>query len=270
MQWIMATFAACPASYYFVKLSILFFYLRVFELQAKLRYIIYAMFVYCTIYYGVAFFAIIGLCNVRNRAWDITVTMNCFAYGKLTFAIGGLDLVADVIVLVFPIPQVLKLQISWPQKIYLLVIFLFGLTASAACAIRLAWAVQFRNTTDATMAQYHVVTMFCIEHYLALIAACMPTLGPFFRFLRPSRLKQVVKGHKPLREDVGGPWSRPGTIDHSLMYGSVLRSEHRGNDLRPAESEVALTTMGKIDEEHAMKDLGKPKPVHGRDWRRPE
>lgn len=128
MQWIMATFAACPASYYFVKLSILFFYLRVFELQAKLRYIIYAMFAYCTIYYGVAFFAIIGLCNVKNRAWDITVTMNCFAYGKLTFAIGALDLVADVIVLVFPIPQVLKLQISWPQKVYLLVIFLFGLT----------------------------------------------------------------------------------------------------------------------------------------------
>ncbi|KAL8896569.1 MAG: hypothetical protein Q9207_007648 [Kuettlingeria erythrocarpa] len=128
VQWIMATFAACPASYYFVKLSILFFYLRVFDLQAKLRYIIYAMFVYCTIYYGVAFFAIIALCNIKNRAWDITVTMNCFAYGKLTFAIGGLDLVADVIVLVFPIPQVLKLQISWAQKVYLLVIFLFGLT----------------------------------------------------------------------------------------------------------------------------------------------
>ncbi|KAL8926582.1 MAG: hypothetical protein Q9208_002909 [Pyrenodesmia sp. 3 TL-2023] len=110
--------------------------------------------------------------------------------------------------------------------------------------------------------------MFCIEHYLALIAACMPTLGPFFRFLRPSRLKQVVNGHKPLRDDVGGPWSRPGTLDHSLMYGSVLRSEHRGNDLRPAESEVALTNMGRIDEEHAMKDLGKPKPVvHGRDRR---
>ena len=83
---------------------------------------------YCTIYYGVAFFSIIGSCNVNNRVWDITVTMNCFAYGKLVFAIGGLDLVADIIVLAFPVPLVLKLQISWPQKIYLLVVFLFGLT----------------------------------------------------------------------------------------------------------------------------------------------
>ena len=123
----MASFAACPASYYFVKLSILFFYLRVFPLQAKGRYMVYALIAYCTIYYWVAFFAIIGLCNVHNREWDITVTMNCFAYGKLTFAIGGLDLIADFLVLAFPIPMVVKLQITWPQRIYLLFVFLAGL-----------------------------------------------------------------------------------------------------------------------------------------------
>ena len=127
IQWIMATFAACPASYYFVKISILFFYLRVFQLQAKLRYIIYALMLYCTVYYWVAFSTVIGLCNVKNRNWDITVTMNCFAYGKLTFAIGGLDLIADAFILAFPIPMVVKLRISWPQRIYLLFVFLAGL-----------------------------------------------------------------------------------------------------------------------------------------------
>ena len=127
VQWIMATFAACPASYYFVKLSILFFYLRVFNLQAKLRYFIYALMGYCTIYYWVAFSTVLGLCNARNREWSLTASMNCFGYGKLTFAIGGLDLVADAIILAFPIPMVLKLQISWGQRIYLLFVFLAGL-----------------------------------------------------------------------------------------------------------------------------------------------
>ena len=127
LWWIMATFAACPASYYFVKLSILLFYLRVFQLRANLRYMIYALIAYCTIYYWVAFFAIIGLCNVHNRAWDINVTMNCFGYGKLVFAIGGMDLVADVMVLAFPVPMVLKLRISWEQKVYLLFVFLAGI-----------------------------------------------------------------------------------------------------------------------------------------------
>lgn len=127
LWWIMATFAACPASYYFVKISILFFYLRVFQLQAKLRYIIYALFAYCTIYYWVAFATVIGLCNVKNRTWDITVTMNCFAYGELTFAIGSLDLIADALILAFPVPMVVKLRISWPQRIYLLFVFLAGI-----------------------------------------------------------------------------------------------------------------------------------------------
>ena len=128
LWWIMATFAACPASYYFVKMSILFFYLRVFNLQIRLRYMVYALFAYCTIYYWVAFFAIVALCNVYNREWDITVTMNCFAYGKLTFAIGGMDLIADILVLAFPVPMVLKLHITCTQRIYLLFVFLFGVS----------------------------------------------------------------------------------------------------------------------------------------------
>lgn len=123
----MAIFAACPASYYFVKISILLFYLRVFQLQPRLRYVIYMLMAYCTIYYWVAFSTIVGLCNARNETWDITATMNCFAYGKLTFAIGGMDLVADVLVLAFPVPMVLKLQISWPKRIYLLFVFLAGI-----------------------------------------------------------------------------------------------------------------------------------------------
>jgi len=172
LWWIMATFAACPASYYFVKLSILFFYLRVFHLRAKLRYIIYALFAYCTIYYWVAFFSIVGLCNMKNRTWDMTVSMNCFAYGELTFAIGGLDVVADAFILAFPVPMVLKLRISWSQRIYLLFVFLAGvlrvlhmlerknrayadlyIRASVACAIRVAFGVQ-----GLRMLQWHSIT----------------------------------------------------------------------------------------------------------------
>lgn len=53
--------------------------------------------------------------------------MNCFAYGNLTFTIGGLDLIADILILAFPIPMVLKLRITWPQRIYLLFVFLAGI-----------------------------------------------------------------------------------------------------------------------------------------------
>ncbi|KAK3173218.1 hypothetical protein OEA41_006547 [Lepraria neglecta] len=141
LWWITATFAACPASYYFVKVSILFFYLRVFQLQAKLRYIIYVLFAYCTIYYWVAFFTIMGLCNRKNR-------------------------------------------------------------------------------------------MGCIEHYLALIAACMP-LGPLFRWLCPSQwgkhAEHIELGPKTNHYDDAEAFQRVWprnhntrtTPDDSLMNGSI-------------------------------------------------
>ena len=54
--------------------------------------------------------------------------MNCFANGNLVSAIGGLDLVADVLILAFPVPLVIKLEISWTQRVYLLSIFLCGIS----------------------------------------------------------------------------------------------------------------------------------------------
>ena len=123
----MAIFAACPASYYFVKVSILLFYLRVFPPSKRTRFLIYTLLVYCTLYYGVAFFTIVTLCNIKNREWDVTAQMNCFAYGKLALAIGGLDIVADALILSFPIPMVLKLKVTWQQKVYLLFVFLAGI-----------------------------------------------------------------------------------------------------------------------------------------------
>lgn len=126
-QWIMASFAACPASYYWVKLSVLLFYLRVFPPYRRTRYTIYALIAYCTFYYWLAFGAVVGLCNAKNRDWDINSTMNCFAHGPLLIAIGAMDLVSDFLVLAFPVPFLIKLQLSWPQKIYLLVVFGAGL-----------------------------------------------------------------------------------------------------------------------------------------------
>ena len=67
----------------------------------------------------------------------------------------------------------------------------------------------------------------CIEHYLALIAACMPTLGPFFRYLRPSHLKNVAQGQQHLGNDpydeIERQWPRPHKTspDSSLLRPSI-------------------------------------------------
>ena len=123
----MAVFAACPASYYFIKMSILLFYLRIFPPTKKITYTAYFLMAYCTIYYAIAFITTVTICNVKNKEWGITMTMNCFAYGDLMLALGWLDLLVDVLILAFPLPMVVKLKVSRPQKVYLVAIFSCGI-----------------------------------------------------------------------------------------------------------------------------------------------
>lgn len=72
----------------------------------------------------------------------------------------------------------------------------------------------------------------CIEHYLALIAACMPTLGPLFRYLRPgawrSRIGQPTAENGPSdeAEEAGLRRGWPQhthkySPDSSLLHGSI-------------------------------------------------
>lgn len=127
LQWIMAAMAGCPASYYCIKMSILLFYLRVFPPTKKIRYTVYGLMAYCTVYYGIAFIATTTMCNLENRTWDITMQMNCFSYGDLSLTLGGMDLISDALILAFPIPMVWRLQLSWQKRVYLLCVFLCGI-----------------------------------------------------------------------------------------------------------------------------------------------
>lgn len=52
--------------------------------------------------------------------------VNCLSYGRLSLVVGGLDLLGDAMVLLFPIPLVLRLKISGGQRVYLLIVFLCG------------------------------------------------------------------------------------------------------------------------------------------------
>ena len=75
----------------------------------------------------------------------------------------------------------------------------------------------------------------CIEHYLALIGACMPTLGPFFRWLRPSHWKQGNPDHRRYHDTEAFQPAWPKThktssTDDSLMNGSMNLATPAGHD----------------------------------------
>ena len=65
-------------------------------------------------------------CTPVQAAWNLSLSRKCIDLGQFYLAQGIVDVILDVILLVTPVPFLLKLHITGPQKIGLTVVFALG------------------------------------------------------------------------------------------------------------------------------------------------
>lgn len=108
-----------------VKLSILLLYRRIFPSQIlHRRLIIIGLFV---LGQGIAAdFSIIFQCFPFRLNWDPTAKGSCINFGTFALAMGVMNIVSDVIILVLPLPSLWQFQITRNRKWLLFIMFLLG------------------------------------------------------------------------------------------------------------------------------------------------
>jgi hypothetical protein len=108
------------------KLSLLFFYLRLSHIQ-WFRLCVYAS-MFLVVGYNIALvFPLIFACTPFKRNWDVTITEgSCIDRTPLYMATAVLNMATDILLLVLPIPMVVKLQMPRAQKAGLICIFGVG------------------------------------------------------------------------------------------------------------------------------------------------
>ena len=91
----------------------------------------------------------------------------------------------------------------------------------------------------------------CIEHWLALIAACMPTLGPFFRWLRPTAWKHLSFGERRL----GGTHGRSDPESYQRVWPK-MKPRRQGSGLS-SSSEALSTPTSKVGQSWYFEGSGR-------------
>jgi hypothetical protein len=136
-----------PFVIYFVKLSILLLYLRIFGVYRFVRYSCYFSIAFFTLFY-IAYLGvqaeILRVC-VNEASLTIGVCKNLYA---LTVFQAAFNVASDIFVFLLPIPRILKLQVRPGQKIGLLVIFLAGFVACGVSVARLVSTATTLNRAD--------------------------------------------------------------------------------------------------------------------------
>ena len=109
-----------------IKLSILFFYVRLFPYQ-KFRYFAYANMAY-TIAWGIATWIVnLTVCSPIAYYYDKTIIGGTCKDQSISGSVNGaLSLLGDISILALPLPMIWKLHMNTRRKIALCGIFLLG------------------------------------------------------------------------------------------------------------------------------------------------
>ncbi|UQC77604.1 uncharacterized protein CLUP02_03073 [Colletotrichum lupini] len=122
----------------------------------------------------------IFICQPVAMNWNpATPGGKCGDQNAAFAAVGYFDLATDLIILVLPIPMVYNLQLRWPHKVALYVIFGAGALTMIFAALRLK-NVLTMDFTDVTYSQVGVVLMGTLEPGVAIIVSSSPLLKPIF------------------------------------------------------------------------------------------
>ncbi|KAI9833956.1 MAG: hypothetical protein M1826_005861 [Phylliscum demangeonii] len=160
-------------------------------------------------------------------------------------ATGALNLLADLAILLLPLPVIWRLRLRRQQKLALSAIFTLGGCACLAAAVRLGLLVRRSGSwttadgdgpLDSTWILVDPEIWSIIEPCVGVVCACLPTLGPLLRALgrccrrwcpRPPRRRRRRRRRRrktpwPGRAD-GAGWARPRS-SLSLALSSLASS----------------------------------------------
>ena len=109
----------------FAKLSLVCFYHRMSQLR-WLRIASVAIGVFIVISSIALFCALTFSCTPLKATWDITIPGKCIDRTAVYVALAALNIITDVVLLIVPIPMVIKLQMPTVQKIGVTILFTLG------------------------------------------------------------------------------------------------------------------------------------------------
>ncbi|KAM3064769.1 hypothetical protein ACMFMG_012082 [Clarireedia jacksonii] len=110
----------------FSKLSVLFFYVRVFKVNARFRKALWLTGALVVAWALFSVFATLLRCSPARKSWLPDTPGYCMDLYKLWLGNSVASLVVDVIILLLPVPILLQLQSRMARKISIILVFVCG------------------------------------------------------------------------------------------------------------------------------------------------
>ncbi|PTD06669.1 hypothetical protein HYE67_001798 [Fusarium culmorum] len=194
------------------KISILLFYRRIFTrggLAFRIGFWFGALLVMS---YPIIFvFTMCFCCKPISHYWTQFMGSqgSCIDVGQFFVALAIMNLITNVIVLLIPVPEVIKLQMSREKKAAVFGILALGGLVCIASAVRIHYLSVFAREIDTTWHMGPVAIWSSFEPSIGIVSACLPSFKSLLRYLRGKNSKKSsfitppdwAAGNKPRFDD---------------------------------------------------------------------
>ncbi|KAF9881631.1 CFEM domain-containing protein [Colletotrichum karsti] len=190
-----------------LKASILFFYLRVFNLVSPTFTII----LWCTQVFNALNCIAFTIANLNQckpfwyawEGWDGRHPGYCVNLIAMLVSHAAINIAMDVWMLALPVTQVLWLNLRKRQKLEILSMFGLGVIITVISIIRLRVLLNFRSFQDPTYDAFWLHMWSYVELSTGVIVACLPSTRQLWRDLVP-KLKKKIGLRPPSRPSEPG------------------------------------------------------------------
>ncbi|KAJ6000545.1 hypothetical protein N7481_000954, partial [Penicillium waksmanii] len=190
-----------PFSVTLAKISILFFYTRIFQVRTFriITYIVGAI----VIGHGLGvLFAAIFQCSPIAFTWNKAIIGgSCFDQQAFYQYVSPPNIITDILILILPLPYIWKLHTRIGHKLALTGVFLLGSLGTVASIFRMRtfFEVSATGMADPTWLSAKLGIWTVLESGTIIIAACLPPLWPLISKIIPRALLTNQSTNQPPR-----------------------------------------------------------------------
>ncbi|KAI0975488.1 hypothetical protein F4678DRAFT_326816 [Xylaria arbuscula] len=234
-QFAVALSVITPLALWTCKAPILFLYLRIFGIKKWLRITSYITLALTAAVYISGIVAIPPACTPHSTNLSESFINNCQGRTRMiNVYLGSFSVLADVIILVLPLPIIFGLKLLVRSRVGLAFLFLSGLFAIAASIISLFFKAVSLKLPSTSLALSILATI--TECSVALIVGCVPSLRVLWsKILKPS----VKSSGNATTDPSGNRTTKNRGISQYIVVGE-------GTDRKTSESNSALVVSTEV------------------------
>ncbi|KAH8653225.1 hypothetical protein BGZ60DRAFT_533409 [Tricladium varicosporioides] len=179
------------------KLSILCFYMRIFQHQALFRTGVWTTIAFIVLSTTIISILTIFQCRPITYFWNRDIKGGvCLDVNALAYANSALSMVQDVVIVFLPIPVVWKINLDSRKKFGIGIMFALGGFGCIVSGIRLRSLLVFGNSIDPSWDYVPVVVWTALEIGVAMICSCLPALRTLLIRTYPHSLISKIRSRE--------------------------------------------------------------------------